>query len=171
MQDTNSETDAWLVHFYIFWDVSVCCWAGSLWCFAGFALLILESQADQEGMHGKLTQKLSVASEKTLFFSNPPVTNLNLAAVGLMFPVVSHVIIVWHFCSLNSALLCSIICCLMGNYFWGSTEIEVEFLESRSWCCGSFISLAVEKVVPNVHKGYKEHLYIPRFSIFRLFVF
>lgn len=118
----------------------------------------------------KTHPKHSATSEKTLFFSSPPVRNLNLAAVGLMFPVVSHVIIVWHFCSLNSALLSSTICCLMGNYFWGSTGIEVEFLESRSWCCGSFISLTVEKVVPNVHKGCKKHLYIPLFSIFRPFV-
>jgi len=87
MQDTNSETDAHIVQFHIFWGVSVCCWAG-------FGVLILEGQADQEGIHGKLTQKCSVTSEKTLFFSNPPVTNLKLAAVGLMFPVVSHVIIV-----------------------------------------------------------------------------
>jgi len=93
-QDTNSETDERLVQFHVFWDVSLCCWAGSLRCFAGFGVLILEGQADQEEMHGKLTQKHSVTSGKTLFFSSPPVRNLNLAAVGLMFPMVSHVIIV-----------------------------------------------------------------------------
>ena len=101
----------------------------------------------------------------------PSLRNLNLAAVGLMFPMVSVVIFMWHFCCLNSAVLSSTICCLMGNYFWGSVGIEVEFLESRSWRCGSFISLAVEKVVPNVHKGYKEHLYITHYSISRPLVF
>ena len=94
MQDTKSETDARLVQFHVLWDASLCCWAGSLQCFAGFVVLIIEGQADQEEMHGKLTHKHNITSEKTLFFSNPPVRNLNLAAVGLMFPMVSHVIIV-----------------------------------------------------------------------------
>jgi len=42
MQDTKSEIDAWLVQFHVSWDMSLCCWAGSLRCFAGFVVLILE---------------------------------------------------------------------------------------------------------------------------------
>jgi hypothetical protein len=70
-----SQTDARLVQFHVFCDVSLCCWAGSLRCFAAFVVLILDGQANQEEMHGKLTQKHGVTSEKALFFSNPPVRN------------------------------------------------------------------------------------------------
>lgn len=50
-------TQKQLLQFHVFWDVCLCCWAGSFWCFTGFSVLFLEGQADQEEMHGKLTQK------------------------------------------------------------------------------------------------------------------
>jgi len=93
MQDTKSETDAWLVQFHFSWDMSLCCWAGSLRCFAGFVVLILEVKQTKKKCMGT-SPKNSVTSAKTFFFSNPPMRSLNLAAVGLMFPMVSHVIIV-----------------------------------------------------------------------------
>jgi len=61
-----SQKRARLVQFHVSWAVYLCCWAGSLRCYTGFSVLILEGQGEQEEIRGKLTHKDSVTSKKTI---------------------------------------------------------------------------------------------------------